>query len=201
MIRVVRALNLQRYRYEDFRREENLGEGATYVVEKCVARGESIFAVKHLKVSSDKMFHARLRSVILEVQIMRHPPFKAHPNIISCLGYGWTTKDNVIMPYIVLEYASLGTLREHIKQYVRHSEVWLWEVEILLGDIVSGLAALHVCGIVHGDMKLDNVLVFPSTDRRGRALVKIADFGHALVLNDASTSPGRTSPVYTGTRM
>jgi serine/threonine protein kinase len=194
---VVRALNVRRYRYEDFTRETILGEGETYVVERCVARDGRVFAVKHLKVGTDKTFHRRLRSVIIEVQIMRHPPLKAHPNIISSLGYGWNTHQNVIMPYVVVEDASLGTLREHI----RRNSPPLSDIEILLGDIVSGLAALHVCGIVHGDMKLDNVLVFPSMDRPAKALVKIADFGHALLLNDTSNTQERASLIYAGTMM
>lgn len=197
VIRVVRTLNLQRYRYEDLSREEVLGEGETYVVERCVARNENIFAVKHLKVSSDAMFHKRLRSVILELQIMRHPPFKAHPNIMPGLGYGWNTKGNIIMPYVVVEYASLGTLRD----YITGSKPSLYDIETLLGDVASGLAALHTGGIVHGDMKLDNVLVFPSMDRPAKALAKIADFGHALILNDASKSPDPGNLIYSGTLM
>jgi serine/threonine protein kinase len=190
-------LNLQRYRYEDLSREEILGEGETYVVERCVARNENVFAIKHLKVSSDAMFHKRLRSVILELQIMRHPPFKAHPNIMPGLGYGWNTKGNMIMPYLVVEYAGLGTLREHITA----TKPPLPDIEILLGDVASGLVALHTCGIVHGDMKLDNVLVFPSMDRPAKALARVADFGHALVLNNASSNHDGISLVYSGTLM
>jgi serine/threonine protein kinase len=174
-----------------------LGEGETYVVERCVARNENVLAVKHLKVSSDAMFHKRLRSVILELQIMRHPPFKAHPNIMPGLGYGWNTKGNIIMPYVVVEYAGLWTLREHITT----TKPTLHDIEILLGDVASGLVALHTCGIVHGDMKLDNVLVFPSMDRPAKALAKVADFGHALILNNASKGHDPVNLRYWGTLM
>lgn len=200
VINAVRALNLRRYRYGEFAREETLGEGETYVVERCVAQTGSVFAVKHLKINcepDDKIFRRRLRSVILEVQIMRHPPLRAHPNCPSALGYGWNTRNNLIMPYVVVEYAPLGTLREHLKNFELH----LRDIEILLGDVASGLAALHTCGIVHGDIKLDNILVFPSWDRPAKALAKVADFGHALILNDKSRKHDEGTGRYGGTLM
>lgn len=140
----------------------------------------------------------KLRSVILEVQVMRHPPLMAHANIPAVFGYGWTgthqdtttptnynTQTPSIAPFIVMEHAQHGTLRSYIqtrhlspanKQHIRH-------LEILLGDVASGLAALHGCGIVHGDVKLDNVLVFPSRENPAQATAKISDFGHVVVLN------------------
>ncbi|KAH6613693.1 kinase-like domain-containing protein [Chaetomium sp. MPI-SDFR-AT-0129] len=196
VIRAVRVLDLRWYRYEDFSREEILGEGETYMVEKCVAaRGDSVFAVKHLKISDNNLFHRRLKSVILELEIMRHRPFRAHPNIMSALGCGWRANGNILMPYVIVDHAEFGTLRDHI----RRSRPPLSEIEILLGDVALGLAALHICGIVHGDVKLDNVLVFPSWDRPAKALVKIADFGHALVLNDGRKGGDRASLMYSGT--
>ncbi|OCK87098.1 ankyrin [Cenococcum geophilum 1.58] len=198
VIRAVRALNLRRYRYEELAREEMLGEGETYMVEKCVAQKGSVVAVKHLKTSrapDDKTLRRRLRSVILEVQIMGHPPLRAHPNLPSALGYGWNTRGKLIMPYVVVEYAPLGTLREHVKKFRPH----LRDIEILLGDVASGLAALHTCGIVHGDVKLDNVLVFPSWDRPAKALAKVTDFGHALILDDKSRKHDHEPVRYGGT--
>ncbi|CAM1509575.1 Fc.00g033140.m01.CDS01 [Cosmosporella sp. VM-42] len=73
VIRVVEDLKLQRYRYEDLAQEGPLGEGKTYIVEKCVVQG-SVFAVKHLKVNQvaeDETARRRLKAVILEVQTMR----------------------------------------------------------------------------------------------------------------------------------
>ncbi|EXM13913.1 hypothetical protein FOTG_17649 [Fusarium oxysporum f. sp. vasinfectum 25433] len=46
-------------------------------------------------------------------------------------------------------------------------------------DIAEGLKSLHDCGIVHGDVKLENVLVFPGLDRKH--IAKLSDFGHSLV--------------------
>ncbi|SPQ20458.1 062e9ba7-bc94-4329-a598-02fbd8de3881 [Thermothielavioides terrestris] len=57
VLKVIRALGLPRYRYENLSREEVLGEGETYLVERCVAaRDGRVFAVKHLKVRDGKVF-------------------------------------------------------------------------------------------------------------------------------------------------
>ncbi|KAF4870074.1 Ankyrin repeat domain-containing protein 2 [Colletotrichum siamense] len=187
VLRVVSALNLRRYPQEELTEEEVLGEGETYVVKRCAVQGGDCVAVKQLKindVSDDKLFRRRLGSVIFEAQIMRHPPLRAHPNLPSALGYGWSLRGASVIPYLVVEYAPLGTLREYIKT----AKPRLADVEILLGDVSSALSALHTCGIVHGDVKLDNALVFPSWDRPTKALAKITDFGHAIILNDTAGS-------------
>jgi serine/threonine protein kinase len=46
-------------------------------------------------------------------------------------------------------------------------------------DIASGLQALHDCGVAHGDVKLENTLVFDDP-YRGQ-IAKLSDFGHALL--------------------
>ncbi|PSR83841.1 hypothetical protein BD289DRAFT_483105 [Coniella lustricola] len=166
----------------------------------------------------------RLRSVILEVQVMRHPPLQAHANIPAVFGYGWSRQDGIvdgsiedtgttaaIAPFIVMEYAPHGTLRSYLKSGAgqispsdHHSattacaepnskkqqhqrQIPLRDIEILLGNVASGLAALHSCGIVHGDVKLDNVLVYPSRENPAQAMAKVSDFGHVVVLNGGGT--------------
>lgn len=105
------------------------------------------------------------------------------------------------MPFIVVEFASLGSLREYLIQRKSvESPNRLRDVEILVRDVACALSALHTCGIVHGDIKLDNVLMFPSWDRPAKALAKLTDFGHALVpegSKDKSHGPVR----YGGTLM
>jgi serine/threonine protein kinase len=203
VIRAVKALNLRRYQYEELAREELLGEGETFRVERCVVQ-KAVLAVKHLKTNcaaNDKAFRRRLKSVILEVQIMRHGPFKAHPNFTSVHGYGWNTRGGQIIPYILVEYAPMGTLRQYLKQRYCSSLLLLRDVEILTGDVASALSALHSCGIVHGDVKLDNVLVFESWDRPAKALAKLTDFGHALIMNDKSGKSENGPMRYGGTLM
>ncbi|GAP82494.1 putative serine threonine protein kinase [Rosellinia necatrix] len=199
VFRLMKTLNLPRYRYEELVREESLGEGETYIVERCVA-GKTVFAVKHLKAKgavNDKAFRQRLKSVILEVQIMKHGPLRTHPNFPSAEGYGWNVRGSRIIPYILVEYAPLGTLRQYFQKLNRAPLPR--DIEILVGDVASALSALHTCGIVHGDVKLDNVLVFPSWDRPSKALAKLTDFGHALIMNDKSRKRESGQMRYGGT--
>lgn len=44
-------------------------------------------------------------------------------------------------------------------------------------DIVRGLSGLHACGIVHGDVKLKNTLVFCYGDD---VIAKLSDFGNSI---------------------
>ncbi|KAH9889232.1 protein kinase-like protein [Xylariomycetidae sp. FL2044] len=203
----VRALSLPRVPYEEIERQDVVGEGETYTVERCLVRSTSrVFAIKHLKTEpsssssssfspggADDSFRRRLRSAILELRIMRHAPLRHHPNILSVVGYGWNnTRTGTLMPYLLVGYAHLGTLRQYLRQRAQVAvNVNVNDKEILLGDVASGLSALHLCGIVHGDVKLDNVLVFRSWDRPAKAIAKIADFGHSLIVSDDDDDNGK----------
>jgi len=194
VLATVEKLQLERCRYDDLVRQEQLGEGETFWVEKCEHK-QKVFALKHLKLGADApdsaAFYRRLNSVLLELRIMHHQPLRNHPNILSLLAYGWNTQKQSILPYILVEYSPFGTLRE----YVKGKKLSMLTKEILMSDVASGLYALHSTGIIHGDVKLDNVLVFPC-ERPAAAIAKISDFGHSIVL----TMDMGTSLRYSGTQ-
>lgn len=50
-----------------------------------------------------------------------------------------------------------------------------------MADIASAIQALHTTGIIHGDVKLENVLVSDFDDRRRCPMARICDFGHSIV--------------------
>ena len=52
---------------------------------------------------------------------------------------------------------------------------------LLCLDIARGLSALHQAGLVHGDLKAENVLVCSSPSRR--YLAKISDFGFSVMVS------------------
>ncbi|KAI2462994.1 hypothetical protein F4781DRAFT_151780 [Annulohypoxylon bovei var. microspora] len=188
VLNTVKALSLRHFQYEEIERQDVVGEGVTFVVERCVVRGQ-VLAIKHLKnklSQDDRTFRRCLQSVILEIRIMRHAPLRSHPNIVPVFGYGWNMRATQIAPYLLVQYAPYGTLR----QYLQHSKykIPIMHKEILLGDVVAAISALHLCGIIHGDIKLDNVLVFHSWDRPVKSIAKIADFGHSLVITENEDS-------------
>lgn len=94
-----------------------------------------------------------------------------HPNIISRLGHG-TAIDlaGTTFHYIVLEYLSGGDLAVLSRSNPLPIEKTLFYLE----QVCSGLAYAHECGVIHRDIKPQNLLL--TADRQ---IVKIADFGVA----------------------
>jgi serine/threonine protein kinase len=76
---------------------------------------------------------------------------------------------------VVLEYAPFGTMVDLFQYlFVENSTR-----QSLCLDVGEGLSALHACDIIHGDVKMENVLVFPHKKRT--YIAKLADFGFTLI--------------------
>jgi len=197
VIRTVQRLNLPVIPASKIERGEIVGEGETFWVEHGNHEGTAV-AIKQLKVADNQAdpqeFLRRIDSLLLELQIMRHGPLKSHPNILDLVGYGWNTEGRAILPYIVVEYSGYGTLRGYLRG-IRGIE--LLDKEMFIADIIAGIYALHTTGIVHGDIKLDNVLVFFSNERSKYPMAKICDFGHSIV--EGMEEDARKIAIYRGT--
>ena len=91
-----------------------------------------------------------------------------HPNIISRLGHG-TSRDlsGTVFHYLVLEYMPGGDLQSR----VRRRKLAPQEALNLIEQVCSGLSHAHERGVIHRDIKPQNLLL--SSDH---ATVKIADF-------------------------
>ncbi|KAH7069402.1 hypothetical protein FB567DRAFT_554950 [Paraphoma chrysanthemicola] len=157
----------------------HLGQGATFVVEQREAMGRRLVAVKHIQrdgfgswqSSYNGLTGKRLDDVLLEVQVLCHLNTLHHENIVELLGYGW---DAGPLPFLVLELADLGSL----DAFLQRNELSWSQKELTLIQLASGLELLHACGIIHGDIKLENILVF-SKEPDG-FVPKYADFGFCL---------------------
>jgi serine/threonine protein kinase len=87
---------------------------------------------------------------------------------------------------IVLRYeggGSLGTLIHHPTNTIAHRKVTLIESVRLLRDIARGLTELHAIGIVHGDIKPDNILL----SSQDPPMIRMADFGLSQLSNENGT--------------
>src|ERR1043165_4749673 len=94
-----------------------------------------------------------------------------HPNIISRLGHGTALDLNgTAFHYLVLEYLSGGDMAK----YCREEKLSLDRALFYLKQVCAGLAHAHDCGVIHRDIKPQNLLL--TSDRE---TVKIADFGVA----------------------
>ncbi|XP_055352864.1 uncharacterized protein LOC129598822 [Paramacrobiotus metropolitanus] len=102
-----------------------------------------------------------------------------HPNLVAFHGYCLDPLS------IVMEYVELGNLHNLLHICVdRQVELKIADGRIkknIIIGIVDGMKALHDAGIVHGDLKPQNVLV----DRKYQA--KITDFGLANLRYKASS--------------
>ncbi len=87
----------------------------------------------------------------------------------------------------VMEYANAGDL----KQFAR-ANPGSAQLEVLLAEVLHGLAYLHGKGIVHRDLKAQNIL---PVRQGGRLTAKLADFGVSKELGQA----GQSSSVMVGT--
>ncbi|GAA5909626.1 hypothetical protein JCM5296_002373 [Sporobolomyces johnsonii] len=103
-----------------------------------------------------------------------------HPNIVRLYDVIETEK----YIGIVLEYASGGELFDHI---LAHRYLKERDASRLFAQLISGVSYLHAKGVVHRDLKLENLLL----DRNRNVI--ITDFGFANRFHDATVDLMATS--------
>lgn len=107
-----------------------------------------------------------------------------HPNIAVVHEIGETPDGRL---FIAMPYYDGETLQQRIAR----GALALEDVLDVVGQVASGLAAAHVKGIVHRDVKPGNIIILPALDVPGsRALIKLLDFGIAKGLDAAPTEAG-----------
>lgn len=97
-----------------------------------------------------------------------------HPNIVKCLGE--ECDDSCLRIY--MEYVAGGSVTSLMRTFGSLQER---QASNFTREILDGLAYLHSKGILHRDLKGDNLLVDPS----GR--LKLADFGTARDMQQSQT--------------
>ncbi|KAK6506576.1 hypothetical protein TWF506_011482 [Arthrobotrys conoides] len=168
-----------------YRRLDNFGnpradkaERSPVVVKRSSQGRRRYFEKNGRHVSRDDKEVAR--SLIFEARVLSHESLRKHPNI---------TEDSVSMsipsPQLVLEYAPHHNLSDllkankHLSYPIRRK---------ICTDVRDGLRALHLCDIIHRDVKLENVLIFSQDSVLSRDCVaKLADFRHSFLMTRNST--------------
>jgi serine/threonine-protein kinase len=100
-----------------------------------------------------------------------------HPHIVAVLDSG----EYDGMPFIVLEYVEGETLKERIRRVGR---LTITEAVAFAIEVARALDAAHAQGIVHRDVKPQNILLDPE------AGAKITDFGIARSGNETGLTIG-----------
>ncbi|TGJ86411.1 hypothetical protein E0Z10_g2352 [Xylaria hypoxylon] len=151
-------------RFGDYYLGNTIGEGEFGKVKLGWKQdGGDQVAIKLIRRNSVGSNPSRLAKIYREVAILRG---LAHPNIVRLLEMSET--DHHIG--IVLEYASGGELFDYI---LNHRYLKDNAARRLFAQLISGVGYLHKKGIVHRDLKLENLLL-----DRNRNII-ITDFGFA----------------------
>ena len=152
-------------RYEILRK---LGEGGTAGVYKAldVHTGKPV-AMKVIEGPSAKTASWAER-LLREVELLKSI---RHPNVVEVIGGGRRADGS---PFLVMEYLDGETLG----QLMRRMPVLSVEVSLAIAaEIASGLAATHAHGVIHRDVKPDNIFLVEDGESVRRA--KVFDFGFA----------------------
>lgn len=138
------------------------GEGGAARVYKGVSRRDgSVVAVKVL-YKADPYLRTKFEQEGRRIGLLLR-----HPHITEVYHYG-ETEDNIF--YILMEYVANGSLRQRIRPRVG---LPLTEAIRIIGETCDALQFAHSQGIIHRDVKPENIL-FGARDE-----VKLADFGIA----------------------
>ena len=108
----------------------------------------------------------------------------AHPNVIAVYDVG-TVKDQV---FIAMEYVEGPTLRKWCTTQKRS----VAEIVGAFVQIGRGLAAAHAAGLIHRDLKPDNVIV---GEDDGEMRIRVLDFGLARRPEDADSTSDGSGPI------
>jgi WD40 repeat protein/DNA-binding SARP family transcriptional activator len=176
------ALDLDGRPLRGYRLLEKIGEGSFAVVHRAiqphVGREVAVKAITR-ELANHPGFVRRFES---EAQIIAR---LENPHIVPLYDY-WRDPDGA---YLVMRYLSGGSLRRRLDE-----EGWLApdEVAEVVDHVTRALSTAHRQGIVHRDVRPENVLL----DGEGNAY--LADFGIAAdVANELATKTGsRRTSVY-----
>lgn len=132
-------------------------------------------AVKIMRddTAADECFRKRFRTESQAVAML------SHPNIVSV--YDVSHNENI--EYIVMELVDGITLKQYMKE---HGALPTDEVLNFSIQIARALAHAHSKGIIHRDIKPQNVMLLKD------GLIKVADFGIAALQNDIEESSNET---------
>ncbi|KJH48243.1 kinase domain protein [Dictyocaulus viviparus] len=90
-----------------------------------------------------------------------------HPHLVRILGH-YEAMQHV---FLTMEFGRGGDMLQHVQKKgpVKEHQAMIW-----MSQVISAVYYMHTRGIVHRDLKLENIVIFPD-----EGIIKISDFGFA----------------------
>jgi serine/threonine protein kinase len=158
--------------YRPIQRLRAGGMGEVFVVQHRDTHRVLVCKLIHERLSSDPRLVERLR---VEAQALA---MLQHEHVVKIVDFDATRSGR---PFIVMELLEGRTLAEELSARGR---LPVLEAVSFACQILSGLGAAHEIGVVHRDIKPDNLFVCQRPD--GGRFIKVLDFGVARVMPGSS---------------
>ena len=155
------------------------GMGTVYVAEQARLGREVALKMVHASHAGDPVTRARFENEARVVAALRHP------NVVTVYDFG---DHQDTFQYIAMELLTGEDLRMRLDREHRLSPALT--VDVLRG-VAAGLAAAHNRGLVHRDLKPDNVFLAVQDDET--VTVKVLDFGISRSVEELG-DPRLTTP-------
>jgi AP2-associated kinase len=156
--------------------KEQLAEGGYAYIYRAVDAGSNAeWALKKIICQSQE----RLLLAQAEVAVLRRLP--VHPNLVRYVDSSQGSESGTAVVYILMELCKEGTLINLLERY--NGQLTLPQLLFIFKEVCTGVAVLHDLGIIHRDIKLENVLL-------SNKHFKLVDFGSCTseVLNLSQAS-------------
>lgn len=176
---------------------EKLGSGAfgtVYKVIKTNVSGQYIRALKHITIPTEKQYNSvlnsmggdvskadsyfaqMLNSIVSEIQILNSLSERGTQHIVRYYENDIiaTASPKRYDIFILMEYLT------PLEDYIQSHNFLVRDVVKLGLDVLDGLQSCHDNGVIHRDIKDDNIFV------SNKGEYKIGDFGVSKILKDSS---------------
>jgi eukaryotic-like serine/threonine-protein kinase len=163
-------------RYRILRPIADGGMATVFLAQHCLIKRRVAIKILHADLAEDAVMVRRFMNEALAAGTL------GHPNIVESTDMGFIEGG---LPYIVLEYLEGTALGDEI---MRVRAMPAGRALAIAQQIASALAAAHAAGIVHRDLKSDNIFLIESRGRRDH--VKVLDFGISRFLSADRTAIG-----------
>jgi eukaryotic-like serine/threonine-protein kinase len=165
-------------KYEIVARLGEGGMGSVYRARRVHIGDEVAVKVLHARFVDDETLVERFRREARAAAQLQHP------NVVTIHDYG-EARGPEGFAYIVMELVRGLSLRELLR---REGRLGAARAVGLMRDVCAGVGAAHRRGIVHRDIKPDNIIVMPPDGEGEPERVKVVDFGIAKLRDMAGDS-------------